>query len=338
MTYGSTTTVTELARRIADASTIVCTSHAKPDGDAMGSVIGLVRALSPRCTAEGWLLGAVPDPIRSIAGETPWVHIRTADDIPDDEPDLILVLDTGAWSQLNPLQDWLRARHDRVLGLDHHASGDDVAAHRVVDVTAASCTMVVLDLIDALGIALNTDVAEPLFAGLATDTGWFRQANADANAFSAAARLLAQGVNKARLYREIEETAPPTRLAIQARALSSVSWHHDDLVALMRLTREDFAETGARRSEVTGLVNAPLVVGRTEVGVLLLEEKEGGVKVSLRSKPPRATGGSFIDVASVAGTLGGGGHVHAAGAVFDGTIDAAGEAVLVALEAALHPA
>jgi phosphoesterase RecJ-like protein len=320
MTYESTATLEELATRIRAAKTIVCTSHEKPDGDAMGSVLALVRALSPTHEMHAWLMGSVPPPMQSMRGSTPCHNITGPDDIPVFEPDLVILLDTGAWSQVKPMADWMRTRRDRVIGVDHHASGDDVASVRYVDASAASCTMLVLELLDALQIEPSIDVAEALFAGLATDTGWFRQANADAAAFAAAARLLAMGVEKDRLYRVIEETARRSRLALHARALASVEWIRDGRVAIMRLAQKDFDETDGRRSDVTGIVNAPLVVDGVEMAALLIEEKDGGVKASLRSKPPAEPGGPFMDVRAITGQLGGGGHVHASGAKLSCTL------------------
>jgi len=332
VTYESTATLKDLAERIQAAQSIVCTSHEKPDGDAMGSVLGLVRALEGSGKdVQAWMLGSIPPPIESLAPPTPLVRLTSASDIPDIDPDLIIVMDTGAWSQLETLADWLRERRDCVIGLDHHASGDDVAPVRYIDPTSASCSMIVLELLDVLEIPLNTSVAEALFSGLATDTGWFRQANADAAAFGAAARLLDQGVDKAGLYRVIEETARPARLRLHARALSSIQWHADGQVAIMQLSRSDFEETDGKRSDVTGLVNAPLVVQGAEMAVLLIEERQGGVKASMRSKPPAVQGGRFRDVRAVAQSIGGGGHVHAAGVKLDGTIDAAEAVILAAI-------
>ncbi len=332
MPYQSTASLKQLADRIMSAKTIVCTSHEKPDGDAIGSVLGVVRSLRDSHAMHAWMLGSIPPPIEALARDTALTRVRASEDIPDLEPDLILVLDTGAWGQLRPLEQWLRDRSDRVIGIDHHASGDDVAAARFVDASAASCTMLALQLLDCLDRPLTLDVAEPLFAGLATDTGWFRQANADAASFAVAARLLATGVDKDGLHRMIEETARRARLALQARALASIEWVHEGQVAIMRLTRGDFDETDGRRSDVTGMVNAPLVVDGSEMAVLLIEEKEGGVKASFRSKPPATPDGEFLDARNMARSLGGGGHVHAAGARIEGTMDEAAAIVAAALE------
>ncbi len=110
MTYESTATLEELATRIRAAKTIVCTSHEKPDGDAMGSVLALVRALSPAHEMHAWLMGSVPPPMQSMQGGTPCHNITGPDDIPAFEPDLVILLDTGAWSQVKPMSEWLRTR------------------------------------------------------------------------------------------------------------------------------------------------------------------------------------------------------------------------------------
>ncbi|MCH2138760.1 MAG: DHH family phosphoesterase [Phycisphaerales bacterium] len=335
MTWTSTATEQDIAVRLAAASSIVCITHAKPDGDAMGSVLALVRALQGTCDVQGICVGPVPEPLLRLVGDTAITTIAADGDPPSGHPDLIVVVDTGAWSQLGVLAPWVKAAGDAVVVIDHHASGDaDMAATRLVDSSAASATMLVMRVVQAMGIDLGRgdfSVAEALFAGLATDTGWFRQANADAAAFAAAATLLAHDVDKNGLHRTIEETARPHRLALQSRLLSSIEWVAGGRGALMFLREADFTETGGRRDELTGLVNAPLVVDGVEFSVMLVEDPAEGVKLSLRSKPPRTPGGDFVNVRDLAGHLGGGGHVHASGARCSGSLADARDAVLAAM-------
>lgn len=336
MSWESTSTLADLAGRIDAAGTILCTTHAKPDGDAMGCVLALVRGLSTSGrTVEGLLMGPVPEPLGRLVAETPVRTIEPGESIEDEQWDLIIIVDTGAFSQVQPIEAWLRTQPERIIVLDHHASGDeDLTPSRLVDASAASATMLVLQLFEHMGVDLghgDESVAEALFAGLATDTGWFRQANADAAAFNAAARLLGRDVDKNRLYRLIEETARPQRLALKARLLSSIEFIAGGRGALMQLRADDFQETGGRRDELTGLVNEPLVVDGVEFSVLMVEDGPGVVKLSLRSKPPKGAGASFVDVRALAGQLGGGGHVHASGAKVSGDLAQARMAVLEAL-------
>jgi len=335
MSWDSTVSVDDLAARLESATSVICVTHAKPDGDAIGSVLAIVRGLSVHGQAEGWLVGPVPEPLTRLVGDTAIRVFELGDTVPDDTPDLIVVVDTGAWTQVSMLGPWLRANHDRVVVIDHHASGnEEMSDTRLIDASAASATLIVLRVLQAMGVDLgrgNDSVAEALFAGLATDTGWFRQANADAAAFSAAAELLAHDVDKNRLHRMIEETARPQRLALLARLLDSIEWIADGRGAIMKLKADDFTATGGRRDELTGLVNEPLVVDGVEFSALLTEDPPDGVKMSLRSKPPKRTGGPFVNVRDVASHLGGGGHVHASGGRVTGDLGQARQALLEAL-------
>jgi phosphoesterase RecJ-like protein len=335
VSYASTVTHAELAGRLRAAKRPFVTTHFKPDGDALGSVLALGRALRA--------LGAQPDvavagPVdRSILGlALPGEH-RHADRgpvVPADGCDLAVVLDTGAWSQLEHCRDWLRANPSLVVGVDHHARGDDVAPARIVDATCASCTQALVPVLQELGTALGPGtrparhtVAEALFAGLATDTGWFRFSGADDRVFALASRLLSHGVDKDALYRMIEQGDAPGRPLLVARALGSLEYRCGGRLALMRLARRDFEETGTRVDEVAGLVNEPMSVTAVEVSVLLTEGEQGVTKASFRSKPPAAPGGAFVDVNHLAARFDGGGHVHAAGARIAGTLAQAADAV-----------
>lgn len=339
--YETNATLESIAARLRAARRVLVTSHAKPDGDALGSVLAVVRtcaALGVR--AEGALIGPWEENLLSLAAPTPIRRIDQKAPLPAiEEPDAIVVVDTGAWSQLEPLASWLRPRVDRAIGLDHHARGDRVAAARVVDVSCGSCTALIARLVDALGVELaagadahgHGSVAEALYLGLATDTGWFRLPNAKAAEFALAARLLGARVDKDRLIAVIEQSHRPARLEIEARALSSLRILLDGALAIMRIRARDFAETGAAPEEISGLVNRPLEIGSVRASVLLVESDPSLVKASLRSKPAPADGDprAFVDVNAIAATFGGGGHVHAAGARLKGTLDEA-EASLIA--------
>ena len=216
-------------------------------------------------------------------------------------------------------------------------------------------------LLDELGCDLTGGpggVAEALFVGIATDTGWFRYPNATAETFALAARLLERGVDKTALFRELEETFPVQRLALQTRALASLEYVRDGAVAIQSLTHDDFVTTGGTVEHLTGLVNGPMVVGavheqedrvpllrvvplrhpgddlvRLRSHLVFPAAKPGLTKASFRSKPC-ASGGPVKDdedVSALARRLGGGGHVFAAGARLDCGLEAAKERVRAAL-------
>lgn len=340
--YASTASAQRLADRLRAAGRLLVTTHDKPDGDAIGSAMALVRA-ARACgvDAHAWFAGPF-DPALGVllAGERPG---RAPERMPEGDFDLVAVVDTGSWSQLEHLGPWIKARLDRCIGVDHHRSGDTAFADRIVDTACASCTQALVPVLDAMGVRFDApgsggagSIAEALFAGLATDTGWFRFSSADAPVFALASRLLAAGVEKDRLYRQLEETARPQRLGLLARAMGGMHWLGDGRAALMTLSPEDFAHSSGSAEDLAGVVNAPMVVGSVEVSALLSQNEPGPVvKVSLRSKPPASKGAPFVDVNRLAGEFGGGGHVHAAGAKFKGSMTDAAKAVAEAIERAL---
>jgi phosphoesterase RecJ-like protein len=328
--YTTNTTWAEIAERVRRGRRIALITHAKPDGDALGCQLALARAL-PQLgkAADVYVMGPLEPPLVPIIGDTP---IRRADEeSPDDDYDVVIVVDTAAWSQLQPLETWLRQRREKAIVIDHHSRGDDVADLRMVEPRAAATAQIIVPLLDELGCKLTEEVAEALYVGIATDTGWFRFENVSAETFAIAARLLKCGVEKSRLYETLEENYAPGRLALEGRALSSVEYARGGAVAIQSLGLDDFAQTGCSVEDLTNIVNRPMVVGQVRVSILLAETKPGHTKMSFRSKPS-ADGQGWTDVNRLAQHFGGGGHVFAAGARMRVTLAEARQAVLAAVE------
>jgi phosphoesterase RecJ-like protein len=330
--YVSNASIGELAAAIRGSRRVLVTSHAKPDGDALGSVVAVVRCCRAiGVEAEGWLVGPFEPNLLSFAGDDAVVRVDPKSPrLPGEGFDLVAIVDTGAWSQLETLAPWLRTRVETAIGLDHHARGDRVAARRVVDVAWGSTTGLLSELVAALGVDLASggdsrgrgSVAEALWLGLATDTGFFRFPNAREREFALAARLIAAGVDTNRVIALIEQSNRPERLAIEARALASVGYLADGAVATMAISRRDLDETGARPEELSGVVQLPMCVGAVRAVVFAVETEPGLVKLSFRSKP-RDDSGRMLDVNELAARFGGGGHVHAAGARIKDSLDGA---------------
>lgn len=340
MSYATTATHATIVSRLRDSARPFITAHWKPDGDALGSVLALARALRAEGKeVQAVLAGPVDRTIVGLAapGEVEF-HAR-GPVVPREGTDLAVVLDTGAWSQLEHVADWLRAHPELAVGVDHHRSGGDVCPVRLVQPECASATQVLVALIDELGVPLAApgrstefSIAEAIFVGLATDTGWFRFSSADDRVYQLAARLLSLGVDKERLYRSIEQGDAPGRPRLVGCALRSLQYACGGRVAIMHLTREDFAQTETSVEDLAGLVNEPMSVAAVEASVLLVQHDPGVVKASFRSKPPARRGGAFVDVNHVAAHFDGGGHVHAAGARITGTVEQARDRVCAVME------
>lgn len=319
-----------IADWIKDQRTLLLLTHAKPDGDALGSTIALARAINITretsgaiSAAECWYAAPMPEWSKSIIGNTKARTIEDHQPVPGAfDPEGILITDTGSWSQLAPFAEFLKPRLDRTTIIDHHLQGDaEIASRRLLDKDAAAVVQPIADICcHLLGVdcpsKLPVDVATPLYVGLATDTGWFKHSNVDGRVMRLAGQLLDAGVNHTSLFAMLYQRDRASRFKLMARALESMQLIHDKHAAIMCLKLDDFKETGAAPGETGGFVDIPQSVASIRVVAMLTEQKDAdGVftKVSLRSKPDEWDGKPPVDVNQVCNTLGGGGHARAAG-------------------------
>ncbi|MGB1124077.1 MAG: DHH family phosphoesterase [Phycisphaeraceae bacterium] len=319
---------------------ITVITHAKPDGDAAGSLVALVTALNAIGKQATGLL--VPPILPSLDFLAHSHGIRIADPdhgIPKDTAQLVIV-DTGAYSQLHPLPEQVEGMLDRTLILDHHLSGDVPAKDKYIDVTAAAAAEIVASLVDKLvdrstiGSQATQTINDALFTGIASDTGWFRFSNVTPNTHRLAADLIAAGVDHAGLYARLEQAERPEKLKLLIRAVDSLELLADDRAAVMTLHATDFDETGARAEETERLIDIPQQVGTIQVIALLSEihtDHGPQTRVSFRSKPlPDA-----VNVAELAQQFGGGGHARAAGAKIDAPLSDVRPRIVAALTQAV---
>ena len=310
--YVSNVTFEAAADLLRKANKIVVTTHAKPDGDAFGSVIALCEVLKRQGTdVTALFMPPIPSGLVGICGELELTEFNDGDILP--EADLYVVVDTGAWSQVSPIREQLTPHLDNTLIIDHHTGGDILAAHFFIDSKAAACCEIIAQFVDELMAHVFEDpiVASALYVGIATDTGWFRFSNTRPQTHELAARLIAAGVDHAALYERSEQTERPQKLKLMIRALDSLELLSDAKAAVMVLRKEDFIQTGALPVETERFVDIPQVVASVQVVVLICESLDGGaIRISFRSKP----GENAVNVATLAGEFGGGGHARAAGA------------------------
>ena len=207
--YETNATVEEIAGLLRDAGDVLILTHSKPDGDAIGTSLGLHRGLRQIGVSSMVLLaGPIDQNLLTLVKPEDSVHRLEEHGLPDEEPGLVAVVDTGAWNQVEPFAEWLKVRGSKVIGIDHHAGGGPLAERRIVDVSCAAATQALVPVLDAMGVDIARDsIAEPLFAGLATDTGWFRFSSAGPEVYRVAARLMEAGADKDRLYANIEQNS-----------------------------------------------------------------------------------------------------------------------------------
>lgn len=322
-TWTSNASPHEIADRLLAAPRVLVFTHMKPDGDAAGSSLALVRALNhtPGHSAQACFSGPLPPWLPAIAGDTP-VRQWERDGPPAEQPDACVIVDTGAWSQLEAFKSFLAPRAAANIIIDHHRRGDaDAAALRWIDSDAAAVCQPVSELCTLLlrttADRLPSPVATALYLGLATDTGWFRHSNVTPKVFRLAADLVAAGANPAWLFQTIEQQDTLSRLHLMSRALASLELIDGGRVGVITLTRRDYQETGCPTSESGGFIDLPQTIASVKVAAVITEGDPVEfalppgtplTKISLRSKT------DDIDVDLICRTLGGGGHKRAAGA------------------------
>jgi phosphoesterase RecJ-like protein len=309
---------------------IVLTTHIRPDGDGLGSMLALADVLEApplAKTVRMTVASVLPprydflDPSRRIRRFEPPGEVYR-------DTDAAIVLDTGTWNQLGDFGTFLKTLPVEKLVIDHHLTQDDLGAVRLVDTSAEATGRLVFEAITALGGPIPASAAHALFVALAMDTGWFRHSNTTPATFALASDLVRAGARPTAAYECLFEQSTLGRSRLMGLVLSRLQVTHDGQVAHTEIRRDDYASTGALPQDSEDLVNYTRTLAGVEVGLFFMEQPRGGVKVSFRSR-------QRIDVARLAERFGGGGHRLASGAILDTTLDDARTRVLAAVGAAL---
>jgi bifunctional oligoribonuclease and PAP phosphatase NrnA len=304
------------------------TTHVRPDGDGLGSVLALAEILEQHGKECDLVIASVfppryafLDPEQRIARFTP----------PGDRwrnADAVLILDTGTWGQLDSFGPFLRQLKVPKAVIDHHQTQEDLGAMRFIDTTAEATGRLTYEAIRALDYPLTPAVASHLFVAVAMDTGWFRHANTTPATFALAAELVQAGARPELLYNELFERNSLPRLKLMGLVLDRLQVGEDGRLAYSEVRRGDYESTKATPQDTEDLVNFTRSVAGVEIGLLFMEQPRGGVKVSFRSRS--------LDVARLAERFGGGGHRLAAGATLQASLDEARARVLDAVRAAFR--
>jgi phosphoesterase RecJ-like protein len=286
------------------------TSHVRPDCDALGSELGLAGVLEA-LGKDVMIVNAQKTPpnlafidpdqrLKALGVDVEPFHLEGAE--------VLLVLDTSAWAQLGSMAEVVRATRAHKAILDHHVGEDDMGAELFKNPKAEATGRLVLEAARHLGVRITPEMARPLFAAIATDTGWFRFGSTSGTTLRYAGDLVDAGAVPSEIYNSLYEQDSLARLKLRGRILARTQTELDGRLAHTAALKEDFEETGALPSDTEDVINMTLAVAGTEVAVILVEQPAGGFKLSFRSRTPK------IDCNELAKKFGGGGHKAAAGA------------------------
>lgn len=300
-------------------------SHLNPEGDAIGSLVGLALALrTAGKEVVAYLEDDLPEMFDFLPGADTIVH-----DLTGLGPfDVTIAVDCGQMERLGSRFNSFEGK-GMLINVDHHATNDFFGEVNVVDPEASAAGEMVFDLINAADIDINKAIATNLYVAIHTDTGSFRYSCSTPGAFKIAGELVSLGADPWEVSCHVYENLPFKRFLLLGEVLSTMKVMEFDgvLVASLMVTNEMIKSTGADRELSDGFVNYARSVEGVEVGMLFKESEGSGptCKISLRSK-------GKVDVAAVAAVFSGGGHKNAAGCVIEGSIDVAREKLLVALK------
>ncbi len=311
---------------IEGSSRVLITSHTRPDGDACGSIRAMCDGLVARgkqvcplllSPIASWYEFLFDEPVPVLGDDVAAEQLCRK---PFDECDLVMIIDTNSYVQLPRFDQWLKETHKKVLVVDHHISGDGLGDVEIIDTAAAAAGEIVLDLFKFAGWPITPRVAEALFVAIATDSGWFKFANADARIFRNAAELIDAGAAPAAIYQRLYQNFSLARMKLLTRMLGSMELHCDNRLAIQHIMRSDFDASGATGRDTENLIDECQRIGDVEVAALFVElgesqdHGESGFRCSLRSK-------GTVDVRRIAQAHGGGGHKMASGLTLPGTLD-----------------
>jgi phosphoesterase RecJ-like protein len=304
----------QLVEELQQSDKLLLTTHENPDGDALGSLLGMQLVLEQLGKDSVMFLAANNFPLPYEYRRIPLEEVLH--ELPADVAERTIVfLDCGNIDRM-PV-DFLHGSDLHVLNVDHHHDNTRFGTVNLVVPHASSTAEIVYGLAKELGAEITPLLAEALYIGLVTDTGKFMFENTTAESHLMAAELIEAGVAPHEVHRKLYEELPLARLELLSRALNSVLRYDGGKLTLTHISREDFEETGASESDSEGIVDHMRQVEGTVVAALVREliANNGRRKVSLRSTDGR------VDVSIIARGLGGGGHRQAAGFTTDRPMD-----------------
>jgi len=306
----------------------VLVSHIRPDCDALGSELGMAEVLRAIGKDVRIINAHRTPPALQFLDPAGNIEVLGDDVEPEDiSADCIMVLDTSAWAQLGDMGDVIRSASCDKMVLDHHVGEDDLGAVMYKDYQAEATGQLVVQAADAFGVSLTRKMAVPLFAAIATDTGWFRFGSVTPNTYRVIARLVDVGVVPSEVYGDLYERDTLGRVKLRGLILSRTEAELDGALVYTYVEKDDFTAMGAQPSDTEDAINLTLAVAGTKAAVIFVGQVRGGFKLSFRSR-------CEMNCNEVAQQFGGGGHKAAAGAFVEGSLaDAKGRVLPVVREA-----
>ncbi len=307
----------EAAAFLKEHDGFVVFSHANPDGDTVGSAVALVRILrSIGKTAIAVCADKIPNKLKFII----------TDEFTDSVPDMIetaVSVDVASQALLGGFSAFADTRSFD-LTIDHHEVSSLPCERRLIRSSYIANGEIIYELAKELGAKLDLKTATALYSAICSDSGGFRYENTRPETYECAAELIRCGVDFPAICRRLFEQKSPEQIALEKAAYNAMQFYHDGKLAIVAIDEKTLAECNAADDAFDSVNAIPRQVSGVEVSAVL-RPKDGVIKGSFRSN-------EYFDVASLAKKYGGGGHKHAAGFRFNGSLKEAVAAIVADTE------
>jgi phosphoesterase RecJ-like protein len=313
--------IAAIADAIRSRRRFVLSSHARPDGDSIGSQLAMayaLKALGKDVTVIN--ADAAPPPLMAFPGVS---EIRIAPRA-DGDFEAAIIMECGdlARTGVQGLDRFF------VINIDHHPGNTGYGRINWFDPSAAACGEMIFDLVPALGVPLSVEIATHIYLAILTDTGSFHYSSLTPRTFDICRATLEAGVDPVLVARNVYDSNNMGRLKLFGAVLSAMQIDQTGRIAIVYLDHEMAREAGGTYEDTEGLINLPLTVKEIQAVVFFKQDQGDQYRVSMRSK-------SEIDIGAVAKQFGGGGHKNAAGCTVSGPIDELRKLFLEKLEHAI---
>jgi phosphoesterase RecJ-like protein len=307
----------QVLQEIQQRRRFLVTSHARPDGDAIGSTLALAQILRKMGKSAEIVLG---DPVPLLYHPLPGSEtiVRSSQVNGDYDAVIILECDSVQRTRLHGLDNQF------LINIDHHASSRPFANINWIDPSAVATAELIFRLAQAAQVKITPEIATCLYTAVLTDTGAFCYAPTNACTFELAKFLVEHGADPGKIAQSVYFSSPMSKMCLLGAALSRLE--RDGEIAWMSVTRHDMERFGALDEDCEGLVNYALSISGIEVAIFFREVAQERIRVSIRSK-------GAVNVAEIAQKFGGGGHECAGGFSTEGPVEESVKRVLAELRA-----
>ncbi len=312
---------------IRENKTFCIVGHMRPDGDCIGSQLGLALALrneGKKVTV--WNQDAIPLKYKFLVGDDLIEKPKRGEKF-----DCVIATDCASYERLGTVGEYIKNRKV-LINIDHHATNPRYGDVNWVSPREPSCGELIYRLLKVARWPITKPIADLLFAAISTDTGSFQYPNTRPGTFHAGAELVTRGANLAKICDEVYQSYPLSRAKLLKHVYSKFRLTADDRIAWLWLKKKDFTRTGADSDDTEGLIDHLRAIEPVIVACVFEELEPELTRISLRSKSDK------VNVSEICGQFGGGGHPAAAGARIPGNPLSVQRKVIAAVKRALKAA